>query len=949
MNASSFTRKFLSTIKSSLLLLVILFLVFSSSSVSAQTENGPAPVIPVDESPAVETEADATTAQQATIDGETRKDLEKQLEKYCGANPATWFTGCIVEAFFGISARILLIAGWVFDGFLWFSLDNTIFLSQGFISEIWTDIRDFGNAAFILGLIYLSYRLILKGSGDAVVKRMIVKLILIALLINFSLFITRVVIDAGNITALTFYNALDIREDSERAAKIVNGVGERVPKKSVAGAIIQKFNPSRVVSTEVFQTINDRTGDVPLVPGQAGVVGTALNAADRGAIYGAITLLMFGFIIMNIMAAWLLVKGGVFFVSRALWLIVLSVVSPLAFVAYFFPSGEKWFKSWFTTLVDKCFCLPVYFFFIWILLIFLESSSVIFQSTVGEGESGWRLVLVGVSIQFILVYALLNAATKASKKMCDGATINGKAVSIGDSVFKGAKKIGATAIPGLAARRVIGGAAFSAVSGNNTLGRYVNKKAAEGSTVALAARTGLKNISNVKFGQKEGFRDKLDIQAKKRLSSAGEIENLSREQLGKEIRGKRLRDIREQYPEINEKEAILRYEKSNDFLKDKEIAKKAAEARGNNYLAGQARADGEAFVDGDGNDVKNPATGEKLVEVPEKTGVFKRAFDSAVNGFVPAADEAYERRTDQINIGKEEKAIAERKKEEQASRAAEGARRKTEIDREQNKVSAEVANKIVKGEEFSKDFKDELGELKNEIISAFADNFKNNDPSASLSELTDAQKKEYENLTKELKTQLEKVIANSQEKTNELTNRIQADDERVKALREVQTTANKNQDLIQELLNEILAGNENIVVTQERSDALKARGITIEPGTVTFTPEQRAQISDSISISNQENENRKLELSAALESRKELQKELKVTKDNLKKDIKSSLSEVTNAAKERISSKIRSGQSQLIVEGNKRDRRADAAQDTRSRADGPGFGFGTDNQDTDLG
>jgi len=455
------------------------------------------------------TEEVAPVATPTELDRETQRDLEKQLEKYCGANPATWFTGCIVEAFFGISARILSIAGWVFDGFLWFSLDNTIFLNQGFIGDIWDDIKDLANAGFILGLIYLSYLLIIKGNGDQKWKKMIVKLVLIALLINFSLFITRVFIDVGNITALTFYNALDIREDAERGSQIAAGLGDRVERKSVAGAIIQKFNPAKVVSTEVFQTINERTGDGAVLPGQAGQVGVALNAADRGGIYGAITLLMFGFIIMNIMAAWLLIKGGVFFVSRALWLIVLSVISPLAFVAYFFPSGEKWFQSWFKTLVDKCFCLPVYFFFIWLLLSFLDAVNQIFDSELSPEQSGWKLVLVGVTIQFILVYALLSAATKASKKMCDGATINGKSMSIGDAAWSGMKKVGVAAVPGLALRGTAGRLGYSMTqsarlsemaTSKNGLRRFVGN-------VGLGAGNTLKDT---RFGLQKGAADRID-------------------------------------------------------------------------------------------------------------------------------------------------------------------------------------------------------------------------------------------------------------------------------------------------------------------------------------------------------------------------------------------------------------------------------------------------------
>ena len=83
-----------------------------------------------------------------------------------------------------------------------------IFLNQGLgtvVNSIWTVIRDLFNIVFIFTLVYIGLRTIWD-ADDSRTKKLLGGLIAAALLINFSLYIAKVVVDISNYTAVTIYS-----------------------------------------------------------------------------------------------------------------------------------------------------------------------------------------------------------------------------------------------------------------------------------------------------------------------------------------------------------------------------------------------------------------------------------------------------------------------------------------------------------------------------------------------------------------------------------------------------------------------------------------------------------------------------------------------------------------------------------------------------------------------
>ncbi len=119
-------------------------------------------------------------------------------------NPIACSARGLGYAVLNILAFLVSLAGQVFDFSTKFSIlemGTLIGSADNGINIAWSTIRDLGNIIFIFMLLWVSIMNILQ-MGDA--KKFIPTLIIAALLVNFSLFFTKVIIDTSNIVAVQF-------------------------------------------------------------------------------------------------------------------------------------------------------------------------------------------------------------------------------------------------------------------------------------------------------------------------------------------------------------------------------------------------------------------------------------------------------------------------------------------------------------------------------------------------------------------------------------------------------------------------------------------------------------------------------------------------------------------------------------------------------------------------
>ncbi len=258
--------------------------------------------------------------------------------------PTTWFDGClimgvhsIIELFNEILFWIVNLAGNIFDWALgWTVLDFKEFATMESISDSWTLARDLANILFVFILLYLSISIILQISGVDI-KKIITLVIIIALLINFSAFFTRTLIDVSNMGALTFYNQITQTTEVEEG-----GIAHFI--KSNSG--------------------QDKLQGVALDTGQ--------DRSDRqlwvDSIIKNILLALFSVVLFFI-----LLTSGVLFLVRAMIFLILIILSPLAFMGYAIPKIKTMtIDKWWDQMLKWMIFAPVFMFLLYVSMLIIS-------------------------------------------------------------------------------------------------------------------------------------------------------------------------------------------------------------------------------------------------------------------------------------------------------------------------------------------------------------------------------------------------------------------------------------------------------------------------------------------------------------------------------------------------------------------------------------------------
>src|SRR3989338_2038759 len=121
------------------------------------------------------------------------------------------------------------------------------------VNILWTVVRDVFNLTFIFGLVYIGLKLILNNS-DSRARSMLISLILAALLVNFSLFITKFVIDFSNIAAAQIAAAFPLQNGTHSvSSSFMNILGFN--ELFSPGATLSKIAGSSASYTYIFSTM----------------------------------------------------------------------------------------------------------------------------------------------------------------------------------------------------------------------------------------------------------------------------------------------------------------------------------------------------------------------------------------------------------------------------------------------------------------------------------------------------------------------------------------------------------------------------------------------------------------------------------------------------------------------------------------------------------------------
>lgn len=378
----------------------------------------------------------------------SRSDTEDGFMPSCGLGN-TWFTngtimGCVAQivyyVFFQSTSFLFGLAGTFFDNTFAYSVNSSSY-DTGFVLEGWGVVRDFCNIFFIFVLLYIAFSTILNLHGFKT-KEMVIHVVIIGLLINFSLFAAHVVIDTSNILARVFYNSDVIKLKDNKGGAIALEEGKPIP---LSAAIVAKVEPQRLII--------DGTTKVSVVDKVTGKESKAGTGSGIGT--GTFILITLLAVAVNIVGMIVFLSVGLIFVARVIGLWMYMIFAPFAFFSYTVPSMQGldmvgW-KKWWPELLSLSFLAPIFIFFLYLILKFLNVMSIV--KTDGSGSIGF---VISIIVPFAFIMILLTKAKSIAKKMSG---------ELGQSITGAVTAVGGLALGGAAL-----GAAFA---GRNILGRGV--------------------------------------------------------------------------------------------------------------------------------------------------------------------------------------------------------------------------------------------------------------------------------------------------------------------------------------------------------------------------------------------------------------------------------------------------------------------------------------------
>jgi hypothetical protein len=359
---------------------------------------------------------------------------------------------CIEQIFYYILAMVAWILGlavWLFDTVFEFTV---IFMSEtvngiGAIKSVWKVFRDLTNITLIFILLFLAISTII-GKNEHGIKHTLSKLIFVAILINFSMFFAKVVVDSSNILAISFYKKIQPAEKSPDVLDLFKRTYDGPSNVGgVAGAFMASFQFQKLFSD--YQK-GDRNGPV----GGGDVARNFASKDNAGTIFLMGSITMF-FVFCIFLAATLI------FIKRLVTIIVLIMTSSLAFGAMLLHKTEGIAHQWWEKLLAEAFYAPVFVAVIWMALhVMLDSE---FQKTLNSANSDFFFNIPTV-VNYIIVINFFIMALVAGEKM--GASGAGAAMG----AYKKLKSnIGGRAVQA-GVRSTIGKAAYALYEGKDKHG-----------------------------------------------------------------------------------------------------------------------------------------------------------------------------------------------------------------------------------------------------------------------------------------------------------------------------------------------------------------------------------------------------------------------------------------------------------------------------------------------
>ncbi|MDB4991937.1 MAG: hypothetical protein JWL75_182 [Parcubacteria group bacterium] len=311
----------------------------------------------------------------------------------------------------------------------------------------WGIMRDIGNMMLLFGFIFMGLATILDLQTFSA-KKALPRLIIFAILMNFSLFAAEAIIDTSNALSSVMYTQANT-------------------------------DPCGSVNGGVFGTGGGTTADCATSVFDYGIAGHIMQSTGLASLFktngGALNIALvtyIGLAIFSTIGAVVMFAASIMLVIRLIVLSFIIIAAPLGFAGMAIPPLRKLADKWWSHLLSQAFFAPVLFLLIFISLKVTDSfAGADTRNSLADALTSNSTSTMGIIMIFTIVIGFLIGSLLAAKSM--GANGASFAINAGTRLTYGSLTRGTNL----------------AIGGSATAARYFQQKYAPNSRVGRIANT----------------------------------------------------------------------------------------------------------------------------------------------------------------------------------------------------------------------------------------------------------------------------------------------------------------------------------------------------------------------------------------------------------------------------------------------------------------------------
>lgn len=309
----------------------------------------------------------------------------------------------IAQTLMSVASIALIFTGLIFDWIVQFTIvDMAKNIGTGTpigqsITSAWATLRDIANMCFIFVLLFAAFWTMFDLNFKNF-QSTVRNIIIVALIINFSLFFSKVVIDASNIVSVGFYNSIT----TSKATLSGGGSGVSAATtfdKSISAGYMNMLGVQTLYGSKILENTDN------------------LKEPHQILVIGIVSA------VMMLVTAVIFLISGVMFAARFIILIFVMILSPLALIAIIIPGQEDHYKKWKTTLINQSFFAPIFFALTWV--VFKLGNSILAPLKGTGSNQGNEMAQMfsnpggtaAILVNYVLIIGFAIAALITSKSM----------------------------------------------------------------------------------------------------------------------------------------------------------------------------------------------------------------------------------------------------------------------------------------------------------------------------------------------------------------------------------------------------------------------------------------------------------------------------------------------------------------------------------------------------